>query len=610
MRLGLLSLASAVLAASSVVAQTPTTNGSFVTRCGTKFCLDGKPYYFAGANTYDVFTFGSSSGDTETQFMDKKKIDKHFDNLKRNGVMVLRTWMFSHETWHGFEPAKGQYSEQQFALFDYVIDSAKRTGIKLIPVFENYWEAYGGIDKRLEWEGLTGGHPGRAKFFNKEQCPGCFTQYKNYVEYALNRVNHYSGVAYKDETAIFAWELMNEPRNQDVSAVENKEGTTLRKWVDEMGAFIKSIDTNHLLGTGLEAHETRLKFGGDEGNPFIYIHQSPSIDFTSAHPYTDEEWAGPMTLPQTLDHIGQVISDSHEIVKKPAFIGEFNFHAQGNATKRAEWWEAVYDLIEDTDAGGSAFWWFSYANTDPTFGVTNGDPILEVFVEHGNTMRTKSGLPEIEFPAPIPSPTPLCADIAPEGEYTCEQQAGWGKCSEPWMDGFCNWSCERCPGQTPSPTPTAGTCPDIAPDTEYTCAQQAEWGKCTESWMDGWCLASCGKCPGSTTTTTPSTSTTTTTTASPEPTCEVRTSTVALPAVTITAPPSTVTVTVTRPQTTNTTKTSTPTTTTRTSTTTTLPPANCAARYGQCGGRNWTGATCCQTGSTCRVSNEFYSQCL
>ena len=94
------------------------------------------------------------------------------------------------QAWHGFEPVKGEYSEPQFALFDYVIESAKRTGIKLIPVFENYWEAYGGIDKRLEWEGLTGGHPGRAKFFNKEQCPGCFTQYKNYVEYALNRVNH------------------------------------------------------------------------------------------------------------------------------------------------------------------------------------------------------------------------------------------------------------------------------------------------------------------------------------------------------------------------------------------------------------------------------------
>ncbi|MBN2528215.1 MAG: cellulase family glycosylhydrolase [Deltaproteobacteria bacterium] len=32
------------------------------------------------------------------------------------------------------------------------------------------------------------------------------------------------------------------------------------------------------------------------------------------------------------------------------------------------------------------------------------------------------------------------------------------------------------------------------PGDEYTCAQQAGWGKCDESWMEGYCLLSCGKC--------------------------------------------------------------------------------------------------------------------
>ncbi|MFI1576260.1 hypothetical protein ACH4VQ_36320 [Streptomyces anulatus] len=40
---------------------------SFATRCGIRFCLDGEEYYFAGANAYDLFTFGSGSGDTETE---------------------------------------------------------------------------------------------------------------------------------------------------------------------------------------------------------------------------------------------------------------------------------------------------------------------------------------------------------------------------------------------------------------------------------------------------------------------------------------------------------------------------------------------------------------
>jgi endo-1,4-beta-xylanase len=36
---------------------------------------------------------------------------------------------------------------------------------------------------------------------------------------------------------------------------------------------------------------------------------------------------------------------------------------------------------------------------------------------------------------------------------------------------------------------------------------------------------------------------------------------------------------------------------------------NCAAKWGQCGGSGWNGATCCQEGS-CKASNEWYSQCV
>ncbi|KAH6670981.1 endoglucanase-1 [Plectosphaerella plurivora] len=43
---------------------------------------------------------------------------------------------------------------------------------------------------------------------------------------------------------------------------------------------------------------------------------------------------------------------------------------------------------------------------------------------------------------------------------------------------------------------------------------------------------------------------------------------------------------------------------------TTPPPSgSCAARWAQCGGQGWTGATCCSAG-TCTASNQWYSQCL
>jgi len=36
----------------------------------------------------------------------------------------------------------------------------------------------------------------------------------------------------------------------------------------------------------------------------------------------------------------------------------------------------------------------------------------------------------------------------------------------------------------------------------------------------------------------------------------------------------------------------------------------CAALWGQCGGKTWTGSTCCPQGSYCNMQNEWYSQCV
>ena len=39
---------------------------------------------------------------------------------------------------------------------------------------------------------------------------------------------------------------------------------------------------------------------------------------------------------------------------------------------------------------------------------------------------------------------PACDDIPPSDEYSCEQQANWGKCDKPWMQDYCKASCKRC----------------------------------------------------------------------------------------------------------------------------------------------------------------------
>ena len=41
-----------------------------------------------------------------------------------------------------------------------------------------------------------------------------------------------------------------------------------------------------------------------------------------------------------------------------------------------------------------------------------------------------------------------CSDVPPDNTYTCQQQAGWGKCNETFMAGLCCQSCKACIGCT------------------------------------------------------------------------------------------------------------------------------------------------------------------
>ncbi|GAB4819909.1 hypothetical protein N2152v2_006955 [Parachlorella kessleri] len=45
-----------------------------------------------------------------------------------------------------------------------------------------------------------------------------------------------------------------------------------------------------------------------------------------------------------------------------------------------------------------------------------------------------------------------CTDLPPPGPYTCAQQKAWGKCSTPYLAGYCAATCGRCDRGTPKPS--------------------------------------------------------------------------------------------------------------------------------------------------------------
>eukprot|EP01026_Neomeris_dumetosa_P033850 TRINITY_DN2710_c0_g1_i4.p1 TRINITY_DN2710_c0_g1~~TRINITY_DN2710_c0_g1_i4.p1 ORF type:complete len:817 (-),score=102.29 TRINITY_DN2710_c0_g1_i4:561-3011(-) len=85
-----------------------------------------------------------------------------------------------------------------------------------------------------------------------------------------------------------------------------------------------------------------------------------------------------------------------------------------------------------------------------------------------------------------------CEDLQPQGGYTCEEQAFYGKCDAGWMlyGKYCFSTCNRCfcVGEC--------LCVDLPADGNYTCQEQKEFGQCDADWMieGDFCAYTCGRC--------------------------------------------------------------------------------------------------------------------
>lgn len=339
---------------------------------------DGDPFCFVGANVYDFHTYTPDTAITPLNNQAAAdRIDNHMQTLKDNCMKVVRLWMFSEGTgWHDFEPSKGVYDNDQFTTFDYIIDSAERHDMALIPVLLNWFDAYGGVRQRLLWEGASVNSFGdRVQFFDQSTPQGAaaYQGWLDYISYALNRTNVFTGRQYKDEPAIFSWELCNEPRVYPNNGPEPIPGTILRNWVDQTGSFIKNIDSNHMLGTGQEGQGQPYGYSGngsENGAPFVFVQQSPFIDWASSHYY-------PFIVNHTLTN--QEITTcawadaAENQIGKPLIIGEYGVRDGDNPSL---WYSEMCGLTCQCKVDGIIWWWFPDGNW--SWHTANGEPFLQV----------------------------------------------------------------------------------------------------------------------------------------------------------------------------------------------------------------------------------------
>ena len=185
----------------------------------------------------------------------------------------------------------------------------------------------------------------------------------DHVKHVVSRTNTVTGKPYKDDPAIFSWQIGNEPR------CFRADSTGQAAFVDFMwttASLIKSLDPNHMVSSGSEGS------WGCENDMSLYerIHSCPDIDYMNIHiwPY-NWSWVRENTLstnlPVAIANTDKYIDDHLALAEKygkPVVLEEFGFPRDGfqfkqgtPTTARDAYYTHVFGRIEDSARNGRLF---------------------------------------------------------------------------------------------------------------------------------------------------------------------------------------------------------------------------------------------------------------
>jgi mannan endo-1,4-beta-mannosidase len=356
--LSLLVLLSVLLVACKKTESVPTE--AFIKTENGQFVLNGEPFRFSGTNNYYL------------HYKDEAMIDDVIENAKAMGLKSIRCWAFLNGTEGStkdnnayMQTAPGVFDQipegatNGFESLDYALKKASEEGIYLILVFANNWDAFGGINQYVEWSETAEEHD---DFYTDESCK---TMYKATVENLINRKNSLTQIIYKNDPTIMAWELMNEPRCES-----DKTGETLYKWTEEMSAYVKSLDPNHLLALGDEgffndknAEKDNWAYNGYSGVDWNRLLSLPNIDFGTFHLYP-EHW-GDIFSKNPLKSGNEWIiahAEAAKAIGKPVILEEYGIQKTG-ANNRDFIYESWTKTAYEQGIAGTLFWILSGIDT-------------------------------------------------------------------------------------------------------------------------------------------------------------------------------------------------------------------------------------------------------
>ena len=350
----------------------------FITVKGSQLWRNDKPYYFIGTN----FWYGPILA-SEGEGGNRERLCEELDSMKSLGLNNLRILVGADAGSVNANTVKpylqlkpGVLNDTLLNGFDYLIMEMEKRAMVGVFYLTNSWDWSGGFGFYLKQtkgyddspkstgEGYDAYVKYAAAFSRDQQAQNI---YYDFVRHIVMRVNHYTGIAYKNSPAIMAWQICNEPRP---FSKENKEGFSA--WITKAAQLIKQLDPNHLVSTGSEG------IYGCENDELLYeqIHNNPNIDYLTIHVWPiNWRWASRDNLYKSLPNVyvkSQEYISLHERlaqkVGKPLVIEEFgyardnNFYLPGSRTQcRDAFYNFIFSKIlqnksSDGVIAGCNFW--------------------------------------------------------------------------------------------------------------------------------------------------------------------------------------------------------------------------------------------------------------
>jgi len=352
----------------------PAKQSGFVSVKGRQFQLDGKPYYYAGANLWYGMYLGSP-GVTG----DRARLMRELDDLARKRVRNLRVLAISETSTlkRAVRPAVMQspdtVDETLWKGLDFLLAEMAKRDMKAVLYLNNFWQWSGGMSQYMAWingkpvmdPDVTGDWnafmDNSASFYREPKAQQAFHQS---IGKLIGRRNSVNGRAYMDDPTIMAWQLANEPRpGSDANARPNFD--VFIKWVDETAGYIKTLAPRQLVSTGNEG------WMGTAGSRELYekAHATKHVDYLTYHMWAPNwQWFDPKNAAATFEDAWKKMQDyldwhidAANRMGKPIVLEEFGINRDGGSFSpsattlyRDKFYDKIYRLLERRAAAGDA----------------------------------------------------------------------------------------------------------------------------------------------------------------------------------------------------------------------------------------------------------------